>query len=90
MIEIKNKYVYVESKEEIPEDRRYRGGVFNLEHCSFPCWFKREESWDLHFMDDWFPIERNAPEILEAILEEISCRTQQINYLTEAINKTKE
>jgi hypothetical protein len=95
MININNRYIYVESGEELKrdQDRRvyYHGGIFNEEDChAFPRWFKCEESWDAHFMDSWLPIEKDAPEILETIQKELICCAERIDYLTKAIDKIKE
>ena len=95
MININNKYIYVESGEELKRDKAsrvyYLGGLFNEEDChAFPRWFKCDGSGDAYFMDNWLPIEKDAPEILETIQKELICCTERIDYLTKAIDKIKE
>ena len=95
MININNRYIYVESGEELKMDKAgrvyYLGGLFNKKDChAFPRWFKCDGSGDARFMDSWRPIEKDAPEILETIQKELIYCAEEIDYLTKAIDKIKE
>ena len=90
MIKVNNDYVYFESKEDLNKNLPNFKGLFGGTHCTFPCWFKREESWDAHFSDGWHPIEKDAPEVWDAVVEEARSCTQRLRQLVEVMQTIQE
>ena len=90
MIKVNNNYVYFESNEDINKNLPNLKGLFEGTDCTFPCWFKREESWDAHFLDVWHPIEKDAPEVWDAVVEETCLCSQRLKQLVEVMQAMQE